>query len=165
MLAVVLFLAMLSTGCSRPESPADADTAGAASARAAVEAATTAFHEALRSNDTTVFLSYLTDDVALMPPGEAALHGKEAVRGWYLGFLSQYRTSSLVLGNREVFVGDGWATELGSFEWGLTPTAGGDPVVDRGHYLQVWRREPNGQWRFAREIWNSTAPAAPSPGQ
>jgi ketosteroid isomerase-like protein len=40
------------------------------------------------------------------------------------------------------------------------PVGGGPAVTDRGSYLQVWHHEPDGRWRFAREIWNSAAPPA-----
>jgi len=138
-------------GCQGPKAPLGATAAG-------VEKATAAFHEALRTNDAETFLSFVADDVVMMPPGEAPVRGKDALRAWYAAFLSQNRTSSLVLGDREVLVGEGFAVELGSFEWGLVPAAGGSPTVDRGHYMQVWNRQPDGQWRFAREIWNSSAP-------
>ena len=62
-----------------------------------------------------------------------------------------------------MFVGDGWAVELGTYEWGLTPEAGGGAVLDRGNYMQVWKSEPDGQWRFEREIWNSSEPPAKTP--
>jgi len=96
----------------------------------------------------------------MVPPGEAPVRGKDALRAWYATFLSQYRTSSLTLGDRELFVGEGFAVEMGSFEWGLTPAAGGAPVLDHGHYMQVWKQRPDGQWRFEREIWNSSGPAS-----
>jgi len=51
--------------------------------------------------------------------------GKAAMRTWYTGFLSAFRTTKLTLSDREVFVGDGWASELGQYEWGLQPAAGG----------------------------------------
>jgi len=137
----------------------------APTSRAAVESATTAFHQALRTNDTASFLSYVADDVVMMPPGEAPVRGKDAMRAWYAEFLSHYRTSSLTLDDREVFVGPGWATELGSYEWGLTPVGGGTEVVDRGHYMQVWNQLPDGQWRFARELWNSAVPPSPQSGK
>jgi ketosteroid isomerase-like protein len=104
-------------------------------------------------------MSYVADDVILMAPGEAPVRGKKAVRAWYTGLLSQYHTSSLTLTDREVFVGSGWAVELGAYEWGLAPTKGGTPSVDRGSYMQVWMQQPDGQWRFAREIYNSSVPA------
>ncbi|HEY8165529.1 MAG TPA: nuclear transport factor 2 family protein [Gemmatimonadaceae bacterium] len=151
-----------SAGCSTSPSSSAKD---AASKRAAFEATTAAFHQALRTNDTVAFLSYVADEVLLMPPGEAAVRDRDALRDWYRGFLSQYSTSSLTLSNREVFVSDEFAVELGSYEWGLTPTAGGNPVVDRGNYMQVWKRQSDGQWRFAREIWNSSVPPTPSPAK
>ena len=122
------------------------------------EAATAAFHEALRTNDAQALFAYVADDVLLMPPGEGAVRGKNAMREWYAAFLAQYRTSSLKLSSREVFVGDRWAVELGSYEWGLSPVAGGDDMVDHGNYMQLWRSQPDGEWRFEREIWNSSAP-------
>jgi len=34
-------------------------------------------------------------------------------------------------------------------------------MLDRGNYMQVWKSQPDGQWRFGREIWNSSAPTCP----
>lgn len=139
----------------------NADARAEATRRESVEATTAAFHQALRTNDAPALFEYVADDVLLMPPGEAEVRGKGAMREWYAGFLSQYHTTSLTLSDRELFVGDGWAVELGSYEWGLEPAAGGERVLDRGHYMQLWKSQPDGHWRFAREIWNSSAPASP----
>jgi ketosteroid isomerase-like protein len=79
----------------------------------AFETATAAFHQALRTNDSQALFAYVADDVLLMPPGEDAVRGKDAMRGWYAAF-SQYRTSSLTLSDREVLVSELWAVELGS---------------------------------------------------
>lgn len=120
------------------------------------ENATVAFHQALRLNDSAALLALVADDVVLMPPGEGTVRGKSAMRDWYAGFLSAYRTASLTLFEREVFVADQLAVELRAYEWGLRPTTGGDPVIDRGKYMQVWTRNSDGQWCFARGIWNSS---------
>lgn len=146
--------------CVGPKMPSAADQA-VSTKRAAFESTTAAFHQALRTNNADGLFAYVADDVLLMPPGEAAVRGKNAMREWYAKFLSQYQTSLLNLSGREVFVSDAWAVELGAYEWRLTPVAGGDPVLDRGNYMQVWKSQPDGQWRFAREIWNSSAPASP----
>jgi ketosteroid isomerase-like protein len=130
-----------------------------AARRAAFEAATDEFHQGLRTDDADGLFAFVADSVVMMPPGEPAVLGKSAMREWYAGFLSAFRTTSLTLADREVFLGDGWAVELGSFEWGLAPVAGGEPLLDRGSYLQVWSSQPDGQWRFEREIWNSALPA------
>ena len=151
--SVVALSLLASIGCGEAKARSSA-------ARSEVERAATAFHQALRTNDMDAFMSYVADDVVLMPPGEAAVRGKAALQAWYASFLSQYRTSSLTLSAREVFVREGFAVEVGTFEWGLTPAAGGAPVLDRGSYMQVWKRQPDGNWRFEREIWNSSAPTA-----
>ena len=147
----------LLVACGSPQSPSERQTAGSTT-KGAVEAATSAFHQALRTNNFETFMSYVDNDVVLMPPGEEPVRGKSAVGTWYSGFLSQFRTSSLTLANQEIFLGDRWAVELGTYEWGLVPSAGGDPVVDHGNYIQVWRQQGDGQWRFAREIYNSSLP-------
>jgi uncharacterized protein (TIGR02246 family) len=121
------------------------------------EVATAEFHQALRTNDAEALFAHVAEDVLLMPPGEQAVRGKQAMRDWYDAFLSQYRTSSLTLSDREVFVGDRWAVELGSYQWGLTPVAGGGDVLDLGNYMQLWTSQADGRWRFEREIWNSSA--------
>lgn len=145
--------------CGGPQ-PSSLATADAAKARADFQAASSAFHQALRTDDIETFLFFVAEDVLLMPPGEAPVHGKSAVRVWYEGFLSQYRTTSLLLADQEVFLGDGWAVELGTYEWGLAPASGGTPIADRGNYMQVWKMQTDGRWRFAREVYNSSVPAS-----
>lgn len=156
LLTVVLGLAA-SAGCAS-EPPASAAGEPDAARRAAFEASTAAFHQALRTDNADSLFAYVADDVVLMAPGEPAVRGKEAMRAWYAAFLSQYRTTSLTLSDREVFVNGEWAVELGTFEWGLAPVAGEGAILDRGSYMQVWQSLPDGQWRFAREIWNSSGP-------
>ena len=98
-------------------------------------------------------------------PTKLSRRAKTAVRAWYDRFLTQLRTSSLTITDRQVLIGGEWATELAAFEWTLMLVAGGPAVIDRGSYAQVWHREPDGQWRLSRELWNSTAsPVAPSAG-
>ena len=103
--------------------------------------------------------AYVSDDVRLMPPAEPAIRGKSAMREWFAGFLSLYRTTSLEFSDREVMVGGDWALELGTYEWIVQPAAGGEAVVDRGNYMQLWKLHGDRQWRFEREIWNSSAVA------
>ena len=145
--------------CNSSKSSSTDSAAVAPDMRASVESTTAAFHQALRTNDSVSFFKFIDDSVIMMPPGEGPVRGIATLRTWYDGFLRQYQTSSLTLDDKEVLVGDGWATETGSFEWGLKPTAGGPEIIDRGHYMQIWKRSADGTWKFYREIWNSAVPA------
>jgi uncharacterized protein (TIGR02246 family) len=145
-------LAVLVVACSSPSRPDDA------ALEAGVDSAAERLLTALRTNASDSLMALMADDVVLMPPGEAVLKGKAAVRNWYDQLLTQLRTDDLTITHREVLIGGEWATELATFEWTLTPVGGGAPVTDRGTYVQVWRREADGRWLFARELWNSTVP-------
>ena len=46
---------------------------------------------------------------------------------WYDRFLTQLRTSSLTIADREVLIGGEWATEIATFEWGLVPVGADRP--------------------------------------
>jgi ketosteroid isomerase-like protein len=129
-----------------------------AALQAGVDSAASRLLTALRTNASDSLMVLMADDVVLMPPNEAVLKGKATVRAWYDQFLTQLRTSSLTITDREVLMGGEWATELAAFEWTLVPVAGGPAVIDRGSYVQVWHRESDGRWLFSRELWNSTTP-------
>jgi uncharacterized protein (TIGR02246 family) len=138
--------------CSGPSRP------DVAALEAGVDSVAERLLTALRTNASDSLMVLMADDVVLMPPGETVLKGKEAVRNWYDRLLTQLRTDDLMITDREVLIGGEWATELATFEWTLIPVGGGAPVTDRGTYVQVWRREADGRWLFARELWNSTVP-------
>jgi uncharacterized protein (TIGR02246 family) len=160
--AVAVLLAVITLGGCREAPPASPARTAVVNDSAGFERATAAFHQALRTNDLETFMGYVAGDVVFMPPGEAPVRGRDAVRQWMTAFLAQYRTSSLTLADREVRVDGGWAVELGTFEWALKPAAGGSAVADRGSYMQVWQHQGDTAWRFAREVYNSSVPPAPA---
>jgi uncharacterized protein (TIGR02246 family) len=160
--ATVALVTAVAIACSGPN--AIPKTPDQAALRSGVDSAADRLLAALRADASDSLLALMADDVVIMPANEGVLRGKAAVRAWYDQFLTQMRTSSLTVTNREVFLGGEWATEVAGFEWALVPVTGGPPVTDRGSYMQVWHREPDGRWLFSREVWNSSAPL-PSAGK
>jgi uncharacterized protein (TIGR02246 family) len=117
-------------------------------------------NDAERRGDAEAFVAGFADDVVIMAPGEAPLEGREACREFVSGVLSwvvvafdrelTYTTSELrVLGD--------WAFERGSYAHTFSPRDGGSPEQERGSYLWLFRREPDG-WRIARVIFNVRDP-------
>jgi ketosteroid isomerase-like protein len=154
---VCIGTALATLGCSaQKQSPA----ASSVGSPAGFDSAAARLLTALRADAADSVMTLMGEDVVLMPPHEAVLKGATAVRTWYAGLISQLRTSSLVVTDREVRPGGDWVTEVAGFEWTLTPVAGGANIVERGSYLQIWHREPDGRYLLTRELWNSTAPLA-----
>lgn len=46
--------------------------------------------------------------------------------------------------------------------WWVTPSTSPQPV-DSGNYLEVWRRQPQGTWRVARDMYASEVPPKAPP--
>jgi ketosteroid isomerase-like protein len=149
-------LILFAVGCSSPAP--ESTEPSPESSRAAVDSAANRLLSALRTDSPDSLLALMPDDVILMPPHEPVLKGKAAVRAWYEAFVKQLRTTDLTITNRELLIGGDYATEVAEFEWTLVPVAGGAPMTDRGSYIQVWHKQPDGSWVFSREVWNSALP-------
>ena len=156
--STVMIISAAAIACSGPE-PGQGTTQHDG-LQAGVDSAATRLLAALRTDSPDSLMALMADNVIIMPPGEPVLKGKAAVRTWYEQFVKQMRTSSLNVTDRELLIGGDYATEVAGFEWTLMPVAGGQQIVDRGSYIQVWHRQPDGRWEFTREVWNSTAPPA-----
>jgi ketosteroid isomerase-like protein len=40
--------------------------------------------------------------------------------------------------------------------------ASGEPTTDKGKYVEVWEKQPDGKWKCGTDTWNSDMPASPS---
>lgn len=158
---VCLGTALATLGCSAQKQAPAASSLGS---QAGFDSAAARLLAALRVDAADSVTALMAEDVVLMPPNEAVLKGITAVRTWYGRLITQLRTSSLVVTDREVRMGGDWITEVAGFEWTLKPVAGGADMIERGNYLQIWHRKPDGRYLLTRELWNSTAPLVAAAG-
>jgi ketosteroid isomerase-like protein len=109
---------------------------------------------ASRGADVETIVSYWTDDAIVLPPGQPAITGKAALREYVLnslqipGFNITWKATDAVLspdGKLAYLMGDNRITLQGP---------AGKPVAIAGRAVTVWRKEPDGQWRCAIDIWN-----------
>ena len=104
-------------------------------------------------------VAYYSDDAIVLPPNTASATTKEAIRNAWKDLLASpglvitWKPNRVELGKS----GDmAWLS--GTYE--LTSNdAGGTPINDRGKYLEVWEREPDGNWKCRADMWNSDLPA------
>jgi steroid delta-isomerase-like uncharacterized protein len=111
---------------------------------------------AMRAGDAEAIGRLVTEDVILMPPHHPSVVGRQAAVDWFSGVAKQARTTAITMTRRAVTVAGDVAIEEGAFIWELTPTGGGSPIEDHGRVLATWKRQPDGSWKIAQNMWNST---------
>jgi len=108
---------------------------------------------AIAAGDMAEYLRVLTDDAEFMPPNNVAKAGTE-LRTWLSEFVRDFRVEWLAFSSVEtVGVGD-LAYHAFTYTWRVTPRVGGEGKVSSGKGLHILRRQADGSWRIAREIWN-----------
>lgn len=142
-LCVLGALALGAAGCSRAVD---------------VEQERTALLEADRqwaqsTNDLALFMSFWEPDATAYPPGMPALTGVDAIRKTFgemassPGFaLSWSPARADVAGFGDI----GYTT--GTYEMAM------NGVKDTGKYVTVWKKQPEGTWKVAEDIFNSNLP-------
>ncbi|HVS12850.1 MAG TPA: nuclear transport factor 2 family protein [Thermoanaerobaculia bacterium] len=113
---------------------------------------------ALLGGDADGMVAVFTEDCVVMPPNEPAIEGHPALRKW---FDSLHRHSTLTggYGESDVSVAGDWAIEHFTARLAVTPKAGGEAVDQENKGIHIYRRQPDGTWRIAHDIWNSDTPA------
>ena len=105
----------------------------------------------------------VTSDVRMMPPNEPMIAGRDSVRAWVKRATDQYTINGRYTDADVTVIGD-WAIERYDGELTFTPKAGGQRIQERLKGIHIYRRQPDGGWLIAQDVWNSngtpTAPAA-----
>jgi ketosteroid isomerase-like protein len=110
--------------------------------------------EAFNRGDVAGFARVYAEDARILPPDAEPIDGRAAIEQFWAGAARQLGIRDLRLISDEVEVLGERAYEQGRFEF----MTGQGPA--RGKFIVVWRREPDGEWRWHRDIWN-LSPARP----
>ncbi len=158
MLAGSVALLSFMWGCATPPPP---DTR-AADERAIREIEIEA-DKAAAAKDLDRYVSYYADDAALLPPGAPMVTGKEAIRK-AMGALFAMPGFSLSFKTTKVEVSR--SGDL-AYSYGTNTVTMNDPkgkpLTDKGKYVAVYRKQPDGAWKVVADIANSDLPAPPPP--
>jgi uncharacterized protein (TIGR02246 family) len=123
---------------------------------AAIRAIEQEFAQASIARDFDRVLAQRTDDIVWMPPNSPALVGKDAVRQ---ALEANPPASGFVITSEQTEGSDDLAYDRGTYVYSVV--VGTDTVNEGGKYLQILRRQPDGSWRLAVEIWNANQPPPP----
>ena len=90
-----------------------------------------------------------------LPAGRPTIVGKDNIVKHYSDYFAKVR-SKFELKPGDIQACDGWAFMSGAFSRADTPKAGGKAKQVSGQYLLVLKKQPDGTWKIARDIWNET---------
>lgn len=110
---------------------------------------------AINAGDTT--FAHASADIVMMPPGEPAVVGIAAARGWLQAFMAEF-TADLTYATDDFVVSGDWAIEHYAGNITLTPVGGGDTMPEALKGIHIYRRQADGSWKITHDAWNFDAP-------
>jgi len=145
-------LLVLGVGCQQGVNPAAERTAIRDLERAGINAA--------NQKDVNAWLEVYDANATLLPPNQAVVTGKVAMKAWGMsafeqpGFALKYENDQT-----EVSQSGDLGYTIGRYELTLNNPKG-DPVVEHGNYFRLFRKQTDGAWKCVADVWNAGPPSA-----
>ena len=128
---------------------------------AAIREADAQWSKAAGSLDVDKTVAFYADDASLLPPNEPIATTKEAIRAMWAGLLAPGTVISWEPTKVEVAKSGDLAYLVGTYKLSMKGPDG-KPMDDHGKMVEVWKKQPNKQWKCVADIFNSDV-AMPSP--
>lgn len=158
-LVLIGFLIFGASGCAKK-----VDTAAESAALSKLDSQCSNIAAA---KDSEGFTEMFADNGSMLPPNAPTVAGREAIARWASqmmanpGFKVHWQPTTA-----EVSQSGDLGFTTGRYELTLQDVSG-QPVTDQGKYVTVWKKQVDGKWKVAFDIFNSdlplpTAPSGPS---
>jgi uncharacterized protein (TIGR02246 family) len=121
----------------------------------AIRETVAAWSEAAGAKDLNKCVSFYTDDASVLPFNAPIATGKDQIRKVWSQLMSN-PGYSLRFGSTKVEVARSadLAYEIGTFDLTLADQAGKTAAM-RGKYVVAWKKQANGEWKAAADIFNT----------
>ena len=116
--------------------------------------------DAIDSLDTDRLLEGATEDIIDMPANMPRLVGKQAYGknfSTWIGFFKSLKQKEMSFVPDEFVVTGDWAFQIGTYSTKFT-LQDDSLIEDTGNYVWIFKKEHDGNWKWARVISNSTIP-------
>ena len=131
-----------------------------ASDEAAIRALDAEWSRAAAAGEGNAIAALYTTDATILPPMEPARQG-EAAKKYWVDFTDGFSgpvelTTTAVEGRGDL------AYAVGTYRMTLTPKKAGAKALptEDGKYVEVLKKQADGSWKIAYDIWNANPPAA-----
>ena len=143
-----------------PPSETQAEKGFSQTDRRKIDEATQTAMKAALAKDVATWAALFLDDSVVNPPNEPAVKGRAAIRAWLEKFppITEFK-----LNNVNVEGCEDLAYVLGTYTMTIAPPGSPGPVKDSGKFVTVLRRQPDGRWLVAVDMFSSDQPAALPP--
>jgi ketosteroid isomerase-like protein len=151
-LVIFTSVAVIVAGCAQPPSGPSFGPEDEAAIRATTEAALAIANS---SQDWDEYAEvYYAPDATVLPPNATPARGRAAIAE----FLASFPTITLFRAEMLTVEGEGdLAYVHGTYHLEMSMPDG--IVPDDGKYIEIWKRQTDGSWRIAYDIFNSDLPA------
>jgi uncharacterized protein (TIGR02246 family) len=128
---------------------------------AAVRQADQDWSKAAQAKKVDDWVAFYTDDAIILPPNEPKATGKESISK-SIGELLSAPGISLSWEPEKVEVARSGDLAYTQGKYLLTMNdAKGKPMTDHGKTSEIWKKQADGRWKCAVDMWSSNLPAAP----
>jgi len=117
-----------------------------------IEEASKAWMKAFEARDAGRLSSVYGEDGTLLPPNTDLIQGTEAIMNFWKGLLDT--GANIQLDNQEVIAEGKLGYRMGLYKIFAKDGA----MLDRGKYIEIWKRSEDRWWLY-RDIWNTSLPA------
>ena len=123
---------------------------------AAIRASEEAFAQNAKTRNDSANAAQYTESAVFMPPNQPAVTGRAAIGRWMSGFppMSDFGLTPIDIDGR----GD-LAYVRGTYSLTIAASGKVPAMPDHGKYVEIRRKQPDGSWLMAVDIFNSDVPA------
>lgn len=152
-LVVCLGLAVLTVDCSNAPAPPPDTRAADLQAVKDVEAA---WVKDVTTKDPDKWASYFAEDGSGLYPGAGILDGKAAIKAAMTPILADPNFSLTFQSTRAMASkGGDMVYSQGTYTMTMTDPKTKKPMTDKGKYLTVYTKQPDGSWKAIADTFNS----------
>jgi ketosteroid isomerase-like protein len=161
-IAASVLATLLLSGCS--ETPKDTRAAD----ENTIRALDAQWSKSAAAKDLDATVGYYQTDAAVLAPNEPIATGPAAIRAAWSAILTPDSSISWQASKVEVSRSSDLAYIQGIYQL-TSKDAAGNPSIDRGKFVEVWKKQPDNSWKVVSDIFNSDMPvktaAAPAPAK
>jgi uncharacterized protein (TIGR02246 family) len=119
----------------------------------AIQAASDKWVATYNANDWDALGKLFAVDATMMPPNSPAVVGRDAIAAWE----AEYETGFQIAFDVQEIEGEGDIAYVRGRSCVFIPLEGGGFGVDVGKYLEIRKRDENGEWPIVTDVFNSDA--------